>query len=164
MTIPFTGTGLFDLGIAHSVDSLRIGSGITLYVGLTYAMGFQVSIDGGAETQFQFDGMCDPTDCEGTYNFTAYDIQSLQSGNHTLDLTLLNATGTDTFYNDNYDTDFNFDYAAVNETDAFPTRATSSTVPTSTPSTAPASTSSSAAAHTPTTSTAAAPLPAPSTQ
>jgi hypothetical protein len=99
-------------------------------------MNFQVSIDGSAQTQFQFNGVC--VTCDWIYNFTAYNIQWLDSGNHTLDLTLLNAIGSDAFGNS---TTFYFDYAAVNETDAFSTQATSSTstVPTSTPST-PAST------------------------
>jgi hypothetical protein len=109
-------------------------------------MNFQVSIDGGPQTQYQINDMCDPTDCYDTFNFSAYNIQSLQSGNHTLDLTLLNATGVN---NDENYTDFFFDYAMVNETHAFPTQVISST---STPSTA--------AAHTPITSTAAPPSPA----
>jgi hypothetical protein len=96
-------------------------------VELEYAINFQVSIDGSAQTPFQFDGVCAPAapSCNPTFNFTIYDIQSLQSGNHTLDLTLLNATGSNS--SSNY-TFFYFDYAVVNETDAFPTQVTSSTV------------------------------------
>jgi hypothetical protein len=109
-------------------------------------VGFQVSIDGGAQTQFQIDGNAND---DIAYNFSAYNIQSLQSGNHTLDLILLNATGSNSYFNYAI---FDFNYAVVNETDAFPTQVTSST---STPSTA--------AAHTPTASTAAPPSPAPST-
>jgi hypothetical protein len=133
---------------------------------LVSAINFQVSIDGGAQTQYQFNGVCDPTasSCNPTYNFTAYDIQSLQSGNHTLDLTLLDATGTDANGVNASLTIFDFDYAAVNETDAFTIQTISSTVPTSTPSTAAAHipTTSTAAAHTPTASTTAPPLLAPS--
>jgi hypothetical protein len=92
-------------------------------------MNFQVSIDGGPQTQFQFDGVC--PGCVPTYNFTAYDIQSLHSANHTLVLALVNATGTNSVGL----TPFYFDYAAVNETEAFPTQATSSTAPTGNPST-----------------------------
>jgi hypothetical protein len=114
-------------------------------------MNFQVSIDGGVQTQYQINGICDPTasSCTFIYNFTAYNIQSLQSGNHSLDLTLLNATGINAAGNV---TVFPFEYAVVNETDAFPTQAISST---SAPSTV--------AAHTPTISTVAPPSPAPST-
>jgi hypothetical protein len=131
-----------------------------VYVILIYAINFQVSIDGGGQTQFQFDGVCDPaaSSCSPTYGFVIYNIQSLQSGTHTLDLTLLNPTGTDGAAV----TAFYFDYAAVNETDAFPTQATSSTAFASILSTVPASTPSSAAAYTPTTSTVAPPSPAPS--
>jgi hypothetical protein len=89
---------------------------------LINAINFQVSIDGGGQTQYQFDGNSND---EFTYNFSAYNIQSLQSGNHTLDLTLLNATGSNSYFN--Y-TIFDFNYAVVNETDAFPTQVTSSTV------------------------------------
>jgi hypothetical protein len=77
-------------------------------------------------------------------------MQSLQSGDHTLNLTLLTATGTDSPFVTVYDV-FDFDYAVVNETDAFPTQTISST-----------STISTTAAHTPTASTAAPPSPAPS--
>jgi hypothetical protein len=132
-----------------------------VYVTLVFAINFQVSIDGGVQTQFHFDGVCDPTisSCNPTYGFVAYNIQSLHSGTHTLDLTLLDPTSTDgaaftTFY---------FDYATVNETDAFLTQVTSSTVFTSIPSTVPAGTPSSAAAYTSTTSTVASPSPARST-
>jgi hypothetical protein len=103
-------------------------------------MGFQVSIDEGVQTQFQFNGVCDSdVNCNIAYNFTAYNIQSLHSGNHTLDLTLLNATGSNTFgdytiFYDDYSV-FYFEYAVVNETDTFPTPTISSTAPTSTTST-----------------------------
>jgi hypothetical protein len=137
------------------------GSGMTLYVILIYAINFQVSIDGGGQTQYQFDGVCDPTasSCAFVYNFTAYNTQSLQPGDHTLDLKLLNATGINA--NQNL-TLFQFQYAVVNETDAFPTQAISLT---STPSTVAArtSTTSTAAPYTSTTSTATPPSPAPST-
>jgi hypothetical protein len=123
-----------------------------MYVVLIKAINFQVSIDGGAETQFQFDGSgtCQELgglDCPTKYNFTVYN-ESLPFGSHILDLTLLNATGS---YSDGNYTSFQFDYAVVNETDAFPTQATSSAVSTSIPS--------SAAVHT---STVAPPSPAPS--
>jgi hypothetical protein len=113
---------------------------------LAWAIGFQVGIDGGVQTQYQFNGVCDSS-CNPTYNFTAYSIQSLQSGNHTLDLTLLTATGVNVGINndENY-TAFYFDHAVVNETHAFSIQAISST-----------STTSTAAAHTPITSTAAPP-------
>jgi hypothetical protein len=91
-------------------------------------MNFQVSIDGGAPSPYQFDGVCGT--CNTTYNFTAYNTQSLPFGTHTLDLTLLNATGS------NSGTLFNFNYAVVNETNAFPTQPTS-IAPTSTTAPAP---------------------------
>jgi hypothetical protein len=58
------------------------------------------------------------------YNFPAYDIQSLQYGTHTLALTLLSATGTNAM---GTSTLFDLDYAVVDEADASPTQATSST-------------------------------------
>jgi hypothetical protein len=143
------------------------GSGITLYAILQFAIGFQVSIDGGVQTPVQINGVC--PSCNPTYNFTAYDIQSLDSGSHALNLTLLNATGVNA--DENFSI-FKFDYAVVNET---PTQTFSSTVPTSTPSAAAAHTlttstaaaqaptASTAVAHAPTTSTAAPPSPAAST-
>jgi hypothetical protein len=97
---------------------------------LASAMNFQVSVDGGSQTQFQFDGVC--SGCSLTYYFIAYNIQSLQLGTHSLDLTLLDATGTNSVPGGL--TSFSFQYAAINETDAFPTQTTSSTVPTSAPS------------------------------
>jgi hypothetical protein len=110
---------------------------------LTWAVSFQVSIDGGIQTQSQLNGVCKSTVsiCSTALapNFLAYDIQSLQSGNHTLNLTLLNAT--DINADGNY-TVFAFNYGVVNEADAFPTQTISSN---STPSTV--------AAHTPTIST-----------
>jgi hypothetical protein len=81
-------------------------------------MNFQVSIDGGLQTQYQIDGMCDG--CNATYNFTAYNVQSLQNGSHTLDLTLLNATGENRIPVGPGRTMFYFDFAAV---DALPIQA-----------------------------------------
>jgi hypothetical protein len=122
-------------------------------------MNFLVSIDGGAQTPYQFDGICET--CNVTF-FAAYDIQSLQYGDHTLSVTLLDATGINA--QGNY-TAFYFNDAIVNEADTFLTQTISSTVATGTPSSvatytssaaAHTSTISSAAAHTSTTSTAAA--------
>jgi hypothetical protein len=82
-------------------------------------MNFQVGINRGVQTQFQFNEVCGTPNA--AHNFTVYNIQSLHSGNHTLDLTLLNATGVNSIGS----TIFNFNYAVVDET----TQATSSTVP-----------------------------------
>jgi hypothetical protein len=91
-------------------------------------MNFQVSIDGGPQTQYQIDGMCDG--CNATYNFTAYNVQSLQNGSHTLDLTLLNATGENRIPVGPGRTMFYFDFAAV---DALPIQANSTPAPITSP-------------------------------
>ena len=89
-----------------------IGSGVTLYVALGPAIDFQVSVDGGPQSQFHFDGAC-LSSCGWRYNFSAYDVQGLQFGNHNVEFTLLDATalnasstGTTTIW---------FDRAVVNE-------------------------------------------------
>jgi hypothetical protein len=97
---------------------------------LDWAMNFQVSIDGGPQTQFQFNGVC--TSCAKTFNFSVYDNQSLLPGSHTLSLTLLNATGTNRFPSIGDDTNltvFYFDYAVINGTNSMAQTPTTSTTP-----------------------------------
>ncbi|KAF8338366.1 hypothetical protein F5887DRAFT_517091 [Amanita rubescens] len=92
MVIPFTGTG------------------ITLYMTLVYTTNFTVNIDGGIPIQFLF---VQPSNSSALYNFTVYNQQSLQFGNHNLDLMLLDTNETgDGAHNSN----FLFDYAEVNDT------------------------------------------------
>jgi hypothetical protein len=129
-----------------------------VYVDPEYAMNFQVSIDGGASSQYQFDGQLDGCPAIAgaaclLFNLTAYGIQSLPAGTHTLGLTLLNATGLYPF-GPNL-TFFAFNYATVNETNVSPIQPTSLTAPTSTTLTQPTSSTS---AHT---STASTPVPTP---
>jgi hypothetical protein len=91
---------------------------------LIWAINFQVSIDGGAQAQYHFDGPCG--DCH-TFNISVYDNQSLQFGSHTLVLTLLNATGINrALYPNENSTDFSFDYAVVTSPTA-PAASTTST-------------------------------------
>ncbi len=73
-----------------------------------YTTNFTVSIDGSTPIRFLF---VQPSSI--SYNFTAYNQQSLQFGNHNLDLMLLDANETsDGAHNSN----FLFDYADINDT------------------------------------------------
>src|SRR6266550_9158420 len=90
-----------------------------------YTTNFTVSIDGSTPIRFLF---VQPSSI--SYNFTAYNQQSLQFGNHNLDLMLLDANETsDGAHNSN----FLFDYADINDTGTPSTGATPST--STTPST-----------------------------
>src|ERR1700722_11915765 len=85
-----------------------IGSGITLYMTLVYTTNFTVSIDGSIPMEFFFNA---PPGI--IFNFTAYDQQTLQFGNHNLDLMLQDTNETaDAAHNSN----FLFDYASIYET------------------------------------------------
>src|SRR3984957_13547407 len=95
-----------------------IGSGITLYMTLVYTTNFTVSIDGSIPMEFFFNA---PPGI--IFNFTAYDQQTLQFGNHNLDLMLQDTNETaDAAHNSN----FLCDYASIYETMPSPGGTTSS--------------------------------------
>jgi hypothetical protein len=93
------------------------GSGVTLYVALGPAINFQVSVDGGPQSRFHFDGAC-LSSCGWRYNFPAYDVQGLQYGNHNVKFTLLDATGFNA--SSSRTTTIWFDRAVVNEANVNP--------------------------------------------
>jgi hypothetical protein len=145
--IPFTGL-VTCLYVPLQKLTQGIGSGITLYMTFEYISNFTVSIDNSTPIQFLFYRSGLPA----LYNFTAYDQQSLQFGNHNLDLKQLDTNETgDSAHNSN----FLFDYAVINEMEPFP-NATSSldaaattssaSAPNATFSLAPGATTSSASA------------------
>jgi hypothetical protein len=92
-----------------------------------YTSSFNVSVDNSTPIQFFLYRSGSPP----LYNFTAYDEQFLQSGNHILDLMELDTNDTaDSPHNSN----FLFDFVVINETMPFPD---------ATPSVAPAATTTS---------------------
>ena len=106
--IPFTGL-LACLYVPLQQLTQGVGSGITLYMTFLYISNFTVSVDKSAPIHFLFYR----TSAHALYNFTAYDNQFLQFGNHNLDLVQLDTNETlDSANNSN----FLFDYAVINET------------------------------------------------
>jgi hypothetical protein len=112
--IPFTGL-LACLYIPLQQLTQGIGSGITLYMVFLYISNFTVSVDNSTPIHFLFYPL--GPDVTAVYNFTAYDEQFLQFGNHKLDLKQLDTNETgDSAHNSN----FLFDYAVINDTKPFP--------------------------------------------
>jgi hypothetical protein len=119
--IPFTGL-LACLYVPLQQLTQCVGSGITLYMTFLYISNFTVSVDNSTPVQFLFYQLGPPA----SYNFSAYDKQFLQFGNHNLDLMQLDTNETgDSDHNSN----FLFDYAVINETMPFPGATTTSLAP-----------------------------------
>lgn len=94
-----------------------IGTGITLYAEIPWAVTLNVSIDGGPQTQHHFEGVygCCTDSIKPAFNVTVFDVQSLPFEDHTLDLILLNTTGF-LLTPGNPSSIILFDYAAINDT------------------------------------------------
>jgi len=105
------------------------GSGITLYAEVTYALTFNVSIDGGTPTTHELDGVwgCCYDNIHPASNISIYDVSSLSPSDHTLLFTLLNSTEGYIPPGPPNNSYIAFDYAVVSELD--PNSTSSVTLP-----------------------------------
>lgn len=130
--IPFTGAQ--SSCIATILPSLSIiGSGITMYVFNAGASGMTASfsVDGGTAVSNTIQTPPPPT--YQVSNVSLYDIQGLSSGNHTMNMTILDWNGSAT--------SMKFDYAYVNESFVPPPATVTSSVTGTSTSQAPTQTS-----------------------
>ena len=96
----------FGLSIHPNSFTQGTGSGITLFAVLLMAVDFQITIDGSNSTNLSY-----------MYNVSIYDKQNLNPGPHVLELTLLNATGSNADHLDR--SCIYVDYAVINETSLY---------------------------------------------
>ena len=91
-----------------------------LFAVLLTAVDFRSTIDGRDSTVHQINGVdncCNSTSLLYMYHVSIYDKQNLNPGPHVLDITLLNATGSDVDHIDR--SHFYVHYAVVNETGVY---------------------------------------------